>query len=149
MAMLYKPKTLLCLYYCQKITRKVKEHLTSMQQVDRRHYQQHPELPASNLDNSIILLQGNPTHGRQNYLKPHRWRARPETFRDWTNIKRQHFCWLLVFLYWTFLYLKFWMTRKETEAESSKELASQLADRELWHLRHCAHLKHWAWVDAV
>ena len=22
------------------------------------------------LDNGIILLQGNPTHGRQNYLKP-------------------------------------------------------------------------------
>ena len=49
MAMLYKPNTLLYLHYCHKITCEVKEHLTSMQQVDRRHYQQHPELPASDL----------------------------------------------------------------------------------------------------
>ena len=62
MAMLYKPNTLLYLHYRQQITSEVKEHLTSMQQVDRRHYQQHPELPASDLDNGTILLQGNPTH---------------------------------------------------------------------------------------
>ena len=47
--MLYKPNTLLYLHYRQQITCEVKEHLTSMQQVDRRHYQQHPELPASDL----------------------------------------------------------------------------------------------------
>ena len=47
--MLYKPNTLLYLHYCHKITYEVNEHLTSMQQVDRRHYQQHPELPASDL----------------------------------------------------------------------------------------------------
>ena len=52
MAILYKPNALLYLHYCQRITCKVKEHLTCMQQVDSRHYQQHPELPASNLDNS-------------------------------------------------------------------------------------------------
>lgn len=57
-----------------------------------------------------------------------------------------HFFW-----YWTFLYLKFWMTRKEEEAESSKELASQVADQEVWHIhvRHHAHLKPWPWVDTV
>ena len=47
--MLYKPNTLLYLHYRQQITSEVKEHLTSMQQVDRRHYQQHPELPLENL----------------------------------------------------------------------------------------------------
>ena len=62
--MLYKPNTLLYLHYRQQITSEVKEHLTSMKQVDRRHYQQHPELPASDLDNGTILLQGNPTHDR-------------------------------------------------------------------------------------
>ena len=64
--MLYKPNTLLYLHYHQKITCacKVKEHLRSMQQVDRRHYQQHRELPVSNLDNSILLLEVKLTHGR-------------------------------------------------------------------------------------
>ena len=56
MAMLYKSNTLLYLHCRQKITCEVKEHLTSMQPVDRRHYRQHPELPASNLDKSMILL---------------------------------------------------------------------------------------------
>ena len=43
------------------------------------------------------------------------------------------------FSYWPFLYLKL----KEAEAESSKELASQLADQGVWHIhvRHHAHLK--------
>ena len=43
------------------------------------------------------------------------------------------------------------MARKEAEAESGKELASQLAEQEVWHIhvRHHAHLKHWAWVDTV
>ena len=50
-----------------------------------------------------------------------------------------------------FLYLNFWMARKEAEVESGKELASQLAEQEVWHIhvRHHAHLKHWAWVDTV
>lgn len=61
------------------------------------------------------------------------------------------FVYYYFFLYWTFLYLKFWMARKEAEVESGKELARQLADQEVWHIhvRHHAHLKHWAWVDIV